>query len=52
MTLRKRIDLVVFTSRLSTTLDDDVDVSLASAEMDALIPSKNFFVPCAEIDDV
>ena len=46
------MDFVVFTSKLSTTLEDDVEVSLASAEIDALIPSKNFFVPCAEIEDV
>ena len=41
-----------YTSKLSTTFDDDVEVSLASAEIDALIPSRNCFVPCAEIDDV
>ena len=52
MILRKRIDLVVFTSKLSTTFDDDVEVSLASAEIDAFIPSRNCFVPCAEMEDV
>ena len=46
------MDFVVFTSRLSTTLDDDVEVSLASAEIDALIPSRNCFVPCAEMEEV
>jgi len=46
------MDLVVFTSKLSTTFDDDVEVSLASAEIDAFIPSRNCFVPCAEMEDV
>ena len=46
------MDLVVFTSKLSTTFDDDVAVSFVSAEIDALIPSKNCFVPFAETEDV
>ena len=46
------MDLVVFTSKLSTTFDDEEDVSRASAEMDALMPAKNLFVPSAEIEDV
>ena len=52
ITLRSRIDLVVLTSKLSTTLVEDVAVSFVSEDSAAFMPSKNFFVPCAEIDEV
>jgi hypothetical protein len=44
--------LVVLTSKVSTTLDDEKVVSFESVEIDALIPSKNDFEPCAGIDEV
>ena len=46
------MDFVVFTSSDSTILSDEYEVSFDSDDIDAFIPSKKFFVPWADKEEV